>query len=90
LAVEAACDLTEAQLRALPRERRATHMVTFGVACSQAGHRDAAVRAFWTPSRSLPKRCAAASRRAVSSETFCAGHAADPRLSYPGSPSGRE
>src|SRR6266516_733900 len=45
LAVEAACDLTEAQLRALPRERRATHMVTFGVACSQAGHRDAAVRA---------------------------------------------
>src|SRR6266516_1333522 len=55
LAVEAACDLTEAQLRALPRERRATHMVTFGVACSQAGHRDAAVRAFWTPSRSLPK-----------------------------------
>jgi hypothetical protein len=44
LAVEAAQALAPGHLTALPRERRATHMITLGLACSQAGYRD---RALW-------------------------------------------
>jgi transcriptional regulator with XRE-family HTH domain len=44
LAVEAAGALAPGHLAVLPRERRATHMVTLGLACSQAGYRD---RALW-------------------------------------------
>jgi hypothetical protein len=45
LAVESAPDLNAGQLAALPRERRATHMITLGIACSQAGRRDEALGA---------------------------------------------
>ncbi len=45
LAVEAADELTPGQLSALPRERRATHLITLGLACSQAGRREEALRA---------------------------------------------
>ncbi len=45
LAVESAESLSSGQLAALPRERRATHMVTLGSAYSQAGRRDDALGA---------------------------------------------
>jgi transcriptional regulator with XRE-family HTH domain len=45
LAVEAAAAMTPDHLAGLPRERRATHVITLGLACSQAGYRDKALRA---------------------------------------------
>ena len=44
MAVEAAEGLAPDHLAALPRERRATHVITLALACSQAGYRD---RALW-------------------------------------------